>query len=89
MKDYNCASCKPYQATGYEIGLIFIVVQFKNGSIYRYSNTSCGPLHVSNMKTLAIKGAGLSEYIIQYSPVSERKREVKIKSSASIALTKI
>lgn len=49
----------------YEAGDDFIRVQFKDGSIYRYTNSSAGSNHISEMKRLAANGNGLNSYIMK------------------------
>jgi hypothetical protein len=40
-----------------------ILVQFRNGSVYEYTNASAGPQAVSTMQRLAVAGRGLSSFI--------------------------
>ncbi len=47
----------------YEIAKDGVTVQFKDSSVYRYTNQSAGPAHISKMKTLAEAGKGLGTYI--------------------------
>lgn len=47
----------------YEIGADFIRVQFKDGSIYRYTYASAGQQNIEQMKALARAGDGLNAYI--------------------------
>ncbi|MCU0660021.1 MAG: hypothetical protein MUD00_00145 [Candidatus Pacebacteria bacterium] len=49
---------------GFEIGVDFIRVQFKDSSIYKYTNQSAGEIHVNEMKRLAKAGQGLNSYIM-------------------------
>jgi len=42
MKEYNSTGGKTSGVTAYEIGEDFISVQFRGGTIYKYSNSSCG-----------------------------------------------
>lgn len=53
---------------GYEIGGSYIrVAFFGNSKIYTYSYSGkAGRMHVDNMKSLAIAGAGLNSYINRY-----------------------
>jgi len=46
----------------YKIGLDYIIVKFKTGSIYLYDYASTGILHVEKMKSLAMNGDGLNKY---------------------------
>ncbi len=48
----------------YEIGIDFIRVRFRDSSIYKYTNSSAGENHVSEMKKLAQCGQGLNSYIM-------------------------
>ncbi len=48
----------------YEIGLDFIRVEFKDFSVYKYTNNSAGENHVTEMKRLAVCGQGLNSYIM-------------------------
>ena len=50
--------------TDYKIGEGYIDVKFKSSStIYYYSNSKTGELHVDVMKILAVSGQGLCTYI--------------------------
>lgn len=50
----------------YECGKEHVLIQFRNGTTYRYSYASAGRLHVEEMKRLATAGRGLSSYISQH-----------------------
>lgn len=50
----------------YEIGADCIVVQFKHGGTYLYTNTSAGRINIQQMKCLAEKGKGLNTFINQH-----------------------
>jgi len=50
----------------YEINKDSIAIQFKDGSLYVYTAKSAGPKAISQMKTLAKKGEGLTTYINQH-----------------------
>jgi hypothetical protein len=52
----------------YAIGADFIDVQFKSGTIYRYSHASAGQIAVERMKRLAVAGQGLSTFISRSQP---------------------
>ena len=52
--------------TAYEIGVDYILVQFRKGKLYRYSHACAGRHHVEYMKTLAVAGRGLGTYISQH-----------------------
>lgn len=43
-----------------------IIVQFSDGATYRYGYTHPGRHHVGQMKSLALAGRGLSDYISHY-----------------------
>lgn len=47
----------------YELVKDGVTVQFKDSSVYRYTNQSAGPAHISKMKVLADSGKGLGTYI--------------------------
>lgn len=49
--------------TGFEIGTDFIRVQFSDGHIYFYNNTSTGSHNIEQMKQLARIGRGLNTFI--------------------------
>ena len=50
----------------YEIGAGMIRVQFKDGSIYRYTNSSAGAENIRQMIQLARSGDGLNSFINKY-----------------------
>ena len=52
----------------YEEGEDFIRIEFNNGSIYLYTELSCGKEAISEMKELANKGSGLVSYIAVEKP---------------------
>lgn len=60
----------------YQNGLDHIAVQFKDGSIYLYTNKSAGMDSITQMKKLAEAGAGLTTFINKH--VKDRY-EAKIK----------
>ena len=64
MKKYKGA--KESGVSAYEIGVDWIRVQFKDGSIYTYNYESAGRIHVETMKDLAASGKFLSTYISKY-----------------------
>ena len=47
----------------YEIGDGFIIVEFSDGSRYKYTNRSVGETHFRAMLRLAKEGEGLNAYI--------------------------
>jgi len=47
----------------YEIGDDYIKVQFSDGAIYLYTNSSAGVHNINEMKTLANLGQGLNSFI--------------------------
>jgi len=57
----------------YEIGSDFIRVEFKDSSVYKYTNNSAGENHVTEMKRLAISGQGLNSYIMSNCKFSYEK----------------
>ena len=73
----------PYQSLNHDTGVIaykngpdHIAVQFKDGTMYLYTNKSAGQDSITQMKKLAKAGAGLTTYINQH--VKDRY-EAKIK----------
>ena len=48
----------------FELGDSWIMIQFKDGSIYRYSYEKAGMGYVEKMKKLAKSGRGLNSYIL-------------------------
>ncbi|MDB5003016.1 MAG: hypothetical protein JWQ34_1241 [Mucilaginibacter sp.] len=50
----------------YETGKDSINIQFRDGSVYVYTNKSAGIAAISEMKILAKKGEGLTTYINQH-----------------------
>lgn len=50
----------------FEIGLDFIVVEFRKGGSYLYTYRLPGKFHVEQMKGLAQRGEGLGTYINKY-----------------------
>lgn len=47
----------------YEIGITYIKIQFKDGSVYLYNNVKPGLTDVKKMQMLASQGLGLNSYI--------------------------
>jgi hypothetical protein len=47
----------------YEIGDDSIKVQFSDGAIYLYNNSSAGSFNIEQMKILAKNGSGLNSFI--------------------------
>lgn len=47
----------------YQIGDLYIIVQFRDGWSYEYTYLSAGATHIENMKRLASSGDGLNSYI--------------------------
>lgn len=64
MKKYK--GSKESGVSAYEIGPDWIKVKFKDETVYTYSYTSAGRIHVETMKDLATKGEHLSTYINRY-----------------------
>jgi hypothetical protein len=61
---------EPYKNSGnlswisaFEIGDDYIKIQFIDGVIHLYTNSSAGGKHIQKMKELAIAGKGLHSYI--------------------------
>jgi hypothetical protein len=48
---------------GFELSDTCIIVWFKDGSKYRYSQLKAGIANVSQMKILAVSGCGLNSFI--------------------------
>lgn len=65
MQQYKTAN-HDTGVVAYEIGKDNISIQFRDGSVYVYTNKSAGPAAVAEMKILAKKGAGLTTYINQH-----------------------
>lgn len=51
---------------GYEFNDEGIILRFKDGRTYSYSNRRPGKVHVDNMKKLAVNGKGLTTYVNKY-----------------------
>jgi len=49
----------------YELGIGHIDVQFKDRSVYRYTNASAGAANIDTMKRFAASGNGLNAFINQ------------------------
>ena len=49
----------------YDIGQSHIDVQFKDGSVYRYTSLSAGQANINHMARLAQAGDGLNAFINQ------------------------
>lgn len=47
----------------FEAGTDYIRIQFKDGQVYLYTNTSAGAHNIATMKSLAKAGNGLNAYI--------------------------
>lgn len=52
--------------SGFEVGEGYIDVQFKSGSVYRYTTSSAGALYVDNMIHFARRGEGLNAFITSF-----------------------
>jgi hypothetical protein len=50
----------------YDIDAGQIIVQFRNGERYLYTEDSAGAANIARMQELAIAGRGLSSFISQY-----------------------
>lgn len=74
MRDYqNLAGNSGIQA--YEIQRNAIVIRFNGGATYLYDYDSPGPIHVDEMKRLALAGRGLSTYIARFGGEYARRLE--------------
>ena len=67
MQDYKNLSGQS-NVSKYQIGLDFILVEFKTPSksgfsLYKYSYLSAGQINVEQMKVLAVQGRGLQTFI--------------------------
>jgi hypothetical protein len=51
---------------GYETGADYIIVKFKDGILYLYTDEVTGRNNVEQMKLLAAKGLGLSTFISKH-----------------------
>ncbi len=62
--------------TAYEIGPDYIIIEFSDGSVYRYTYASTGQENVEHMKGLAQAGQGLNTFIsTTVSRLYERKEK--------------
>jgi hypothetical protein len=68
MTPYKSRSGKKSGVAGYRIGADYIIVQFTNGTVYKYSYKSCGQTTTETMKQLARASLGLSTFISQNDP---------------------
>lgn len=50
----------------YEFGADSIKVQFRGGDVYLYTYESTGPNDIDTMKSLALSGQGLNEFISRH-----------------------
>lgn len=50
----------------WEAGKDYIIIKFRGGDRYLYTNAATGERHVKQMKQLAAEGRGLSTYISQH-----------------------
>jgi hypothetical protein len=65
MRPYENLSGKS-GVTAYQIGDTFIIVEFRDGSTYAYTNSTTGISNIQIMKRLAVKGSGLSTFISRH-----------------------
>lgn len=49
----------------FEIGNDYIIVGFKDGKFYKYTNMSAGSYNIEQMKQLAYQGDGLNTFIME------------------------
>jgi hypothetical protein len=59
----------------YETGPDFMRVQFRDGSIYLYTNASAGAPNIEHMKQLAAGGQGLNSFIMRAVRKAYARRE--------------
>jgi hypothetical protein len=71
MIPYVCNSPKEIRVIAYKSGLDFIVVQFSDLSIKKYTNRKTGISVVLLMKSFAHSQYGLSEFIAENNPEFE------------------
>jgi hypothetical protein len=50
----------------YQLGPDWILVRFRNGTVYRYTCSSAGAPQIARMHALAETGRGLATFISQY-----------------------
>lgn len=65
---------KPTGVQGYEYDGDSITLYFTSGSVYGYTNDSCGSDHIETMKMLADEQSGLNTYVTKYKPLYAWKR---------------
>ena len=73
MQPYKSKSGKNSGVARYQAGKDFIIVQFKSGEVYKYTNASAGIEVIEKMKKLAAANNGLSTFISQKNPSYESK----------------
>ena len=73
MLSYVSTGGKELNATGYTTGRDYIIVEFQNKAIHKYTYLSAGSGAVEAMKQFAVKQAGLSTYIDQNKPAFASK----------------
>ena len=71
MENYISTSGKHPGVTGYQAGDDYILVQFKEHEVYKYTYRSAGEYAVQTMKDLARAQHGLSTFIAQHQPAYE------------------
>lgn len=64
---------KPYRdidhdsgVAAYEDGVGYILVQFKDGAVYEYTDASAGAANIGEMKRRACAGDGLNAFITKH-----------------------
>ncbi len=57
----------------YDYGDNWIIIEFKDGSIYKYTYFSSGSYNIEEMKRLADRGDGLNSFISKSKPSYEIK----------------
>jgi hypothetical protein len=73
MHSYRSKSGKPSGVIGYEIGKDFILVEFTNREVYKYSYEMADKDVVERMKVLALNSLGLSTFISKNNPPYDPK----------------
>lgn len=68
MRPYSSKGGKKSGVTAFQIGRDYIVVQFNDSSIYKYSTRSAGNDAIQITIKLAKASQGLSTYIAQNDP---------------------
>ena len=75
MIPYKSKAGSRTKISAYEVGSDYIMIQFKNKVVHKYSYELTGKSAVEIMKKYAKYQSGLSSYIKVYSPVFEELTE--------------